>query len=283
MKVSVVNAYSDLGLDIDGSSSGPTKLKPFEKNCTIYDVECLTKEKERSKDNKKKNLKALNQFNEKLYKTILGIDDFVITVGGDHSVAIASALASKKKNGNIGIIWIDAHADFNTFDTTVSGNIHGMPYATVTFNNGKELTNFYDGDYYNTQNAVLIGARDIEEEEYINLKRAGIKLFTMEDIKKEGIEEIMKKAIKIATKDTIGMHISFDIDVIDKKFVKGVSTPVENGINFEEAKKIIAVLLSYRKQFKSLDLVEFNPSFDIDNKTLKIAKDLLEQTIKGIS
>ena len=284
MKICIVNACCDLGVHVDGSDHGPLRLANREKlaDC-IYMIKKKEKEKEKEKDveNKAKNLKYLNEFNERLYHEIESIDDFVITVGGDHSIAIASALASKKKQDDIGLIWIDSHADFHTFASTISGNIHGMPFATITGQNGNLLSYFFDGEYFNPKKSVLVGGRDIELPEYENLKNAGVKVFTTEDIKRYGAEKIMKEAIRIATENTNGMHVSYDIDIIDPDIAPGVSIKAKNGISFEEAQTILQQLILQKEKIKSFDLVEFNPDLDLEDKTYHIASYLLEEMVKN--
>lgn len=243
MKISMISACSDLGVHVNGTDKGPETL--IKNNENIIKKENV--EKERSKKNKEKNFKYLNKFNEELYNMIISINDFVITVGGDHSIAISTCLASKKKHGNIGLIWIDAHADFHTFESTISGNIHGMPFATVVGENGNRLSYFFNGEYFDPKNTVLVGGRDIESPEYENLKKAGTKIFTTEDIKGQGVEKIMKEAIRIATENTEGMHISYDLDVIDPKLAPGVSIKAEDGITIEEAKKILNEIIKKKK------------------------------------
>lgn len=284
MKLYIVNACSDLGVHIDGSDKAPSKLIELTKN--IDDVYTIKKEnciKQKEKNNKEKNIVFLNKFNEQLYNKICSLDDgLVITIGGDHSVAISSGLASKKKNSNIGVIWIDSHADYHTFDTTISGNIHGMPFATICGQNGNKLSYFFDGNYFNPKNTVLVGGRDIEDGEYENLKKAGTTIITTDDIKKYGVVNVIKKAIKIAMQNTDGIHVSYDIDVIDPKIAPGVSVKAKNGINVLEAKEILNELLNQKNKIKSIDLVEYNPDFDIDNKTYNITSSLLEEIINKL-
>ena len=275
----IVEACSDLGVHVRGSELGPIELVKDEK----YDktlIKYQDVEKEFEKDNKRKNFKALNEFNERLYKEIVSINEKVLTLGGDHSIVIASALASKKKHSNIGIIWIDAHSDFHTLDSTISGNIHGMPFATICGQNGNELSYYFDGEYFNPKNAVLVGGRDIEEPEYVNLKNAGVKIFTTEDIRNQGAKKIMEEAFKIATDNTDGVHVSYDIDVIDPDVCPGVSVKAVDGINEMEAYEIADSILGHKNSIKSVDLVEFNPLEDIDNKTYIIAKNILNKLIK---
>ena len=274
----IVEACSDLGVHVKGSELGPVELIKNE-NYDSTLIEYQDVEKEYDKDNKRKNFKAVNEFNERLYNEIVDIKDKVLTLGGDHSIAIGSALASKKKHNNIGIIWIDAHSDFHTLDSTISGNIHGMPFATICGQNGKELSYYFDGEYFNPKNAVLVGGRDIEDAEYVNLKKAGVKIFTTKDIKEHTSKKVMEEAFKIALDQTDGVHISYDIDVIDPDVAPGVSVKAANGINEEEAYIIADTIIEHKKDVKSIDLVEFNPLEDIDNKTYKITKNILNKLI----
>ena len=280
-KITIVNACSDLGVMINGSDKGPIELS---KNLNVDNLITIKKEnvqKEKEEGNKKRNIKYVNKFNEELYKTILNESNFVITLGGDHSIAIGSDLASKKKNGNIGLFWIDAHADYHNIDTTISGNIHGMPFATISGQNGTELSMFYDGEYFDPKKTVLIGSRDIEDPEYINLEKAGVTIFSTEDIKENGVKEIMDKAFNIALNNTNGIHISYDLDVIDPMVAKGVSVKAIDGINEDESYQIIEEIINKIDSIKSFDLVEYNPLYDIDNKTKEIALNIINKLIKA--
>ena len=282
MKITIVNACSDLGVKVNGSDKGPLALNRFEK--VVNKVITIKKDdvkKELEDGNKKRNIKYVNKFCEELYNTIIDIDDFVITVGGDHSIAVGSDLASKKKHGNIGLIWIDAHSDYHNMDSTITGNIHGMPFATISGQNNDTLSYFFDGDYYDPKKTVLVGGRDIEDPEYINLEKAGVKIFTTEDIHKLGAKKVMEEAYSIATKDTLGLHVSYDLDVIDPKVAPGVSVKAIDGITEKEAYEIRDEIIKRKDLLKSLDLVEYNPDFDKDDKTLNIALNILEPIIKA--
>jgi len=279
-KIEIINACSDLGVDVNGAALGPKALtKHLEKVCEI-NTDVLQKEYE--KENKKKNLDGINSLNEKIYSQVLQTlkkDKFPFVIGGDHSIAIGSALASIKKYRKMGIIWFDSHGDFNTFDTTVTGNIHGLPLAVITGFEKRNLSKFHDGEFYAYENTVIVGARDIDKWELPNIEKAGITVFTTEDIKKQGIEITTKKAIEIASKNTNGIHISYDLDLIDPRFAPGVSVPAKDGISVDDAKKIIDIVIKNKETVKSMDLVEFNPLKDIENKTEKIAKDILEKVM----
>ena len=282
MKITIVNACSDLGVHINGSDKGPLALNKFENLVDkVITIKKDNVKKELEEGNKKRNIKYVNKFNEELYKNIVNENNFVITVGGDHSIAIGSDLASKKKHDNIGLIWIDAHSDFHNMDSTISGNIHGMPFATIAGQNGDELSFFFDGEYYKPENVVLVGGRDIEDPEYINLNNAGVKIFTTDDIKTLGVKQVMDEAFLIACDETDGLHISYDLDVIDPTVAPGVSVKAPNGINEKEAYQIVDEIIDKSALLKSFDLVEYNPDFDIDNKTLNIGLNILERIIKA--
>lgn len=286
--IDIINACTDLGVAVNGASLGPDELTQGLKNDNINNVykiytDCSNKEKD--KDNKKKNLKRLNEFNERLYEAVLkSITDgnFPLTIGGDHSLAISSALASINKNKSIGIIWVDAHGDFNTFDTTITGNIHGLPLAAITGYEKKELVYFHNDNHYKYENTVIVGGRDIDPLEKENLEDAGVTVFTTDDIKEKGMTAIMEKAIEIACNGTEGMHISYDLDVIDPKIAPGVSVPAKDGINLDDAYQAVDSIIKHKDKLKSLDLVEYNPTRDIDNKTKVIAKTILESIINNI-
>lgn len=286
MKLTLINAKTDLGVMIDGANLGPEVLSNYYKDDKRID-KIINLEKENIKkshdpNDLAKNLDAINEFNARLYNEIKQDNNFPITLGGDHSIAIGSALASIKKEEKLGIIWIDSHGDYNTFETTRTGNIHGLPLAALNHQTGDRLSLFHDGNYYLPENTVIVGGRDIDPWEMPVIEKAGATVFSTKDIKEQGISTIIKKAIDIASNNTKGIHISFDIDVIDPEIAKGVSVPAINGITDEEAYQITDEVLKYKDKIKSWDLVEFNPLKDIDKKTEKIAVNILEKIINSI-
>lgn len=283
MKKDIIMACTDLGLKKVGTENGPTLLyNEIKSLININDTYVVNKkliEKDLKENIKLRNLEAVNDFNKKLYQTVttsLVNGSIPITLGGDHSIAIGSALASINHFGNLGIIWIDAHSDFNTDDTTVSGNIHGLPLAAITGYKNKMLVEFHKGNFYNPNNTVLVGTRSIDLLEQDNLKKCGITVFTTDDIKNLGVDEVMNRAWIIANHETSGVHISVDLDIIDPLVAPGVSVPELNGINNEEAILIAQYLYNHTNDIKSLDLVEYNPLLDIDNKTLNLAISMLK-------
>lgn len=289
---SIINACSDFGVHINGAKLGPEAISKDLKESEIvkkisnfYTLHAEEADKELDKNNKKKNLNPVNTFNTKLYNLIDEIvkkSEFPITLGGDHVIAIASALASINTNKNMGIIWVDAHGDYNTFETTQSGNLHGLPYAVITNYEKKLLADFHKGNFYSPKNAVILGGRDIDELELPNIQDAGVTLISTEDIHKYGAEAMFKKAMEIASNGTNGVHISYDLDVIDPKIAPGVSIPAADGINLDEAYKIADLINNEinKSTIKSLDLVELNPLLDKDKVTEKIALEIIERVLK---
>ena len=287
--IDIIGACSDLGVHVDGAKLGPEILEKNlnQKNINkIINIKANNIKKELDKNNLKKNLNEINIFNQKLYTEVLNSlnnNNFPLTLGGDHSIAIASALASIKKYNNLGIIWFDAHGDFHTFESTISGNIHGLPFAAICNYEKKDLADFHNGNFYNPKNAVLVGGRDIDKPgEINNLKNAGVTIFTTEDIRNLGIDYVYNKAFEIASNGTNGVHVSYDLDVIDPNIAPGVSIPAVDGINLEEAYSFADYMIKNKEEIKSIDLVELNPLRDIENKTEKIAKKILNDLIKNL-
>ena len=289
MRPIIFGAGTDLGVHIDGAQLGPVQL--MNDLTSFYKGESMLFErdkdiiKSRNLSDRRKNEYEIEKFNSNLYKNMVDKikeEYFPIMLGGDHSAAIASVLASAKVNVDIGIIWIDAHTDYNTFESTVTGNIHGLPLAAVTGYKCNELRSYHNGKIVQPSRTVVVGARSIDEKEKDNLRYAGITVFSTEDIKEKGIDAVMDEAFKIAGYKTKGIHVSYDLDVIDPDVAPGVSIPEFDGITEEEAMKINEYLVNHMKDIVSFDLVEFNPLRDIDRKTEQIALNILVQIIKAV-
>ena len=288
MRTMIFGAGTDLGVNIDGASLGPVQLmndlKAFYKGESMMFEQDKDIIKSRNLSDRRKNEYEIEKFNTNLYKNMVDKikeEYFPIMIGGDHSAAIASALASAKVNIDVGIIWIDAHTDYNTFETTVTGNIHGLPLATINGYKNSELRYYHDGKVIQPSRTVIIGARSIDDAEKDNVKYSGVTVFTTQDIKEKGIEAIMDEAFKIAGYKTKGIHISYDLDIIDPDIAPGVSVPEFDGINEEEAMQINEYIINHMKSVLSYDLVEFNPLRDVDRKTEQIALNLLAQVIRA--
>lgn len=279
--INIINACTDLGVHVDGANLGP-ELLTKELNIKKDTINKENIVKSTDKQDLKKNLSEVNKFTSQIYNKTLEIlknGDFPLLIGGDHSSAIGSALASRKCN-NIGVIWIDAHGDYNTFETTRTGNLHGLPLAAITGYKCDLLTNFITNEFINPKNTVIVGARSIDPWEIGNLEDAGVTIFTTQDIHEKGSQTIMDEAFKIALNNTDGTHISYDLDVIDPMIAPGVSVPEVNGITLSEANEIMDYLVNRKQDIKSMDIVEFNPTKDLDDKTKTIALELINKFIK---
>ena len=202
-----------------------------------------------------------------------------LVLGGDHSVAIGTvsgmARHFQKANRKMGLIWIDAHADMNTPATSPSGNVHGMPLACLIGWGPRELINMSGHvPAVDPSNVVLIGLRSIDDVERLNVRGAGVHPFTMRDIDERGMVAVIKEAIKIATADTAGFHLSVDMDALDPREAPGVGTPVRGGITYREA-HLAMELICDSGAMTSLEIVEVNPVLDEVNRTAQLAVELV--------
>lgn len=228
---------------------------------------------------KMKYVNEINLVNESLSKVVyksLIEGNVPLVLGGDHSIAIGTVLGAQRALKNIGVIWMDAHGDFNNETTTLSGNVHGMSLAASAGLGSQAITSFKtdDTNFVNPEKIVIIGARSIDREEAALIRKSGVHIFTMEDIDLYGIREIMKKAIEIVERGTEGFHLSFDIDVISPTEAPGVGTPVKGGLTYREAHTAVE-MLSGRDKLKSLEFVELNPIRDNANMTGELAVSLI--------
>lgn len=196
-----------------------------------------------------------------------------LILGGDHSLAIGSASGSARGR-RLGLIWIDAHADFNDETTTPSGNIHGMPLAVLT-GRGPPLLAGLAGKTpaFDPARVVLIAVRDLDPLEREALRTSAITVFTMHEIDRRGMAAVMEQALTIATRGTDGFHLSFDLDVVDPREAPGVGTPVSGGISAREA-HLAMELIAENGALRSLDIVEVNPILDERNATAELAVEL---------
>jgi arginase len=220
-------------------------------------------------------LKEITEICEAIYvagKEAVDKGRFPLFIGGDHSIAVGT-VASVADSDPIGLIWLDAHADFNTPETSPSGNIHGMPLAALIGEGYESLINVgRPGAKILPENIVMIGQRDLDPKEKQRLKKSGITVFTMRDIDEQGINSIANKALmKFVHLKRI--HLTVDMDALDPVEAPGVGTPVPGGISYREAHLLMEILADSGK-ITSMDLVEINPILDIANKTAELAVEL---------
>jgi arginase len=202
-----------------------------------------------------------------------------LLLGGDHSLAVGSvsgaAEFNRRQGQKIGLVWIDAHTDINTPETSPSGNVHGMPLAALLGLGPESLTNIYGyAPKIDAENVVLIGVRDIDAAERENIRRAGVThVYTMRDIDERGMRAVMEEALSAAASGTAGYHVSLDMDWIDPEDAPGVGTPVRGGATYREAHLAMEILADHGRLL-SFEIVEVNPVIDEHNRTADLAVEL---------
>ncbi|MBS5949699.1 MAG: arginase, partial [Clostridium sp.] len=214
---------------------------------------------------------------DKVY-TALENSTLPLVIGGDHALAIGSiAGASKYFENDLAVVWVDAHGDINTLETSPSGNIHGMPLASSMGIGHETLTNIYSSSQkVKPENVFLLGCRDLDLGELEIIKNYNLNIWTMRDIKEKGISTVLKELLEAINKiNAKNIHLSFDIDSLDPKYVPGTGTPVEDGLSFSEGKEVLETILN-TSLVKSIDFVEFNPVLDKNKKTLETCIELLK-------
>jgi arginase len=202
-----------------------------------------------------------------------------LVLGGDHSVAMGtvSGMSShfRKQGRKIGLIWIDAHADMNTPESSPSGNVHGMPLACLIGLGPRELTHLNGyAPQVDPPTVSIIGLRSVDEIERQNVRATGVHPFTMRDIDERGLRSVMQEAIEHATRGTAGFHLSFDMDAVDPQEAPGVGTPVRGGITYREA-HLAMETIGDSSQMTSIEVVEVNPVIDEVNRTALLAVELV--------
>ena len=201
-----------------------------------------------------------------------------LVLGGDHSVAAGPVAGVaefyRRQNQKIGLIWIDAHTDINTPDTSPSGNVHGMPLAALLGSEPAELSGI--GGFSPKvlpEHTVLVGVRNLDDRERVLVRDSKVHVFTMNDIDRMGIATVAATAVILASRETGGLHVSFDMDVCDPSIAPGVGTPVNGGLNYREARLIMEIIADSGR-LTSLDIVEVNPTLDVRNQTALVATEL---------
>jgi len=202
-----------------------------------------------------------------------------LLLGGDHSIAVGSVSGVsqfyRRRGEKIGVLWIDAHTDINTPDTSPSGNVHGMPLAALLGLGPALLTNINGfAPKIAPENTVLVGVRDIDAAERANIRRAGVgEVYTMRDIDERGMRAVMEEALRAAGRGTTGYHVSLDMDWIDPEDAPGVGTPVRGGATYREAHLAMEIIADHGRML-SFEIVEVNPVIDEHNRTADLAVEL---------
>src|SRR5215204_6549874 len=204
---------------------------------------------------------------------------FPLVLGGDHSLS-AGSIRGAAKYKKLGVIWVDAHADFNTPETTPSGNIHGMPLAALCGLGDPRLVSLWDETTpaVDPKRVAVIGARDLDPGEKRNLREAGVMVQSMEQIDRMGMVTALEKAIDRVSRDVDGIYLSFDMDSLDPRHAPGVGTPVPGGLTFREAHLACEVVAETGKLI-GMDLVEVNPILDVQNQTAILAVEFIRSAL----
>ena len=203
--------------------------------------------------------------------------EFPLVLGGDHSIAIGTA-GGVSRDESTGVIWFDAHGDFNTTTTTPSGNVHGMSLAAILGKGEFAETDWAPAPNVPEENVALIGLRSVDEGERRNIRDSDVAAYTMTDIDDRGVTEVVEEAIDVATDGTDGVHVSLDLDWLDPTEAPGVGTPERGGVSYREAHasmELIAKHLSQPGILRSFELVEVNPILDRHNQTAELAVELV--------
>ena len=289
--VHIIGVPLDLGGNRRGTDMGPSafriagladqlsalKLKVIDKG----DVPSPIPEIKGHGDAKKKYVREIAKVCQRLFQMSLASlqeGALPIALGGDHSLGAGSVAAAaayqKQKNKPLGLIWIDAHGDMNTPVSSGSGNVHGMPLAALLGQEPMELARIGgDAPSVLAKHTVLVGIRNLDETEKEIVKASKVHVFTMKEIDRLGMSEVMARAISIASKGTGGFHVSFDLDACDPTVAPGVGTPVKGGLSYREG-HVAMELISESGRMTSLDLVEVNPTLDLRNTTAELGTEL---------
>jgi len=290
--VHIIGVPLDLGAGRRGVDMGPSAMRIAGLNERLTaigrtvgdkgDLAVPIPETQRPGDERKKYIRDIAKVCTRLYQSALAshvAGAIPLVLGGDHSLAAGSVSASaevaRREGLPLGLIWVDAHGDINTPSTSPSGNVHGMPLAALLGPEPAELATI--GGFspkVRPEHTVLIGVRNLDEVEKTLVRRSGIHVFTMKDIDRAGIAAVTEQAIRLVGRGTAGIHVSFDLDVCDPGIAPGVGTPVKGGLDYREAHMVMEMLAD-STLLRALDIVEVNPTLDIQNNTAVLGTELV--------
>lgn len=283
-KIRVIGVPMDLGQNRRGVDMGPSAIRyaGLQRRlellgCVVHDegnVQVPNPE-EQVAEGTARRMQAVSQVCQSVYAIACQCveqDDFGIYLGGDHSISVGTVTAAAQE-GPIGVVWVDAHADFNTPETSPSGNIHGMPLAALLGSGDEALVNVgYPGRKLQPANVVLIGVRDLDSEERERVVASGMHVFTMRHVDELGLASAARQTLDLL-RHVPRLHISLDMDSLDPAEAPGVGTPVLGGLTYREA-HLLMEILGDSGRVRSLDVVEVNPILDEGNRTAELAVEL---------
>ena len=291
-KVRIIGVPMDLGASRRGVDMGPSALRVAglqsrikQLGHQVEDIGNIPVKQPEEQPYGEKRAKYLNEISE----TCKGLAEVVqrtveegmipVVLGGDHSVVIGSmsgvSARFRAQGKRVGYIYLDAHGDMNTPESSPSGNVHGMPLAAVIGYGPPELTELLGfKPKVEPRNVAIVGARDLDSKERRIVKESGVHVFTMRDIDERGMREVMAEALRFAADETDGTAVSLDLDFVDPADAPGVGTPVRGGVTYREA-HLAMEMISDSKAMVSLEVVEINPVIDLHNKTALLGVELV--------
>ena len=290
--IAIIGAPLDLGSGRRGVDMGPSAVRVANLNGRLaelgYEVEDLgnvpviQRESQGEMDSRAKYLPQIVQtctLVAEMVAEALGSGKFPLVLGGDHSIAVGTMSGASRyfhrRGEKLGLIWIDAHTDMNTPDSSPSGNVHGMPLACCIGQGPDELTKIFGySPKVDPANVALVGIRSVDIQERDIVQSSGVHAFTMRTIDERGMKWVFEEAIRVASEGTAGFHVSLDMDAVDPREAPGVGTPVEGGITYREA-HLAMEMLGDTGRLKSMEIVEVNPVIDEANRTAILAVELV--------
>jgi arginase len=291
-RVRIIGVPMDLGQSRRGVDMGPSALRGAGLQARIKqlgqqveDIGNLSVKQPEEMPVGEKRAKYLQEIAETCQDIAVTVDKSLdegflpLVLGGDHSIAagVAAGVSAffRKDKRQIGYLWLDAHGDMNTPDSSPSGNVHGMPLAAIMGYGAPELVDLLGfKPKAEPGNIVIVGARDLDAQERKIVKKSGIHVFTMRDIDERGMREVMSDALKYCTDDTAGMAVSLDMDFVDPSDAPGVGTPVRGGVTYREA-HLAMEMIADSEAMVSLEIVEINPIIDEHNRTALLGVELV--------
>ena len=289
-KIRIIGVPLDLGQERRGVDMGPSALRVAGLNARVEELGCQVedagnlavpiREMHSCGDGRAKYLEQIADTCRRHADWMLeALEEgcLPLVLGGDHSIAVGTVAGVseryRRQGKQTGLIWVDAHSDMNTPETSPSGNVHGMPLACCLGFGPRELTHIFAAPAVLPRNAVLVGVRNIDPAEKRAVSECGLTVYTMRDIDERGLRRVMEEAIAIADRDTVGFAVSLDMDFLDPSEAPGVGTPVRGGSTYREAHLVMEMVADAGRML-SLEIVEINPVIDVANKTALLGVEL---------
>jgi arginase len=295
-KIRIIGVPMDLGQSRRGVDMGPSALRVAglqsrlkQLGHTVEDIGNIPVKQPEEQPYGEKRAKYLHEIAEtcrdlaEMTEKTLAEGFFPLVLGGDHSIAVGTCSGVsdfyRKQSKKIGYLWLDAHGDMNTPESSPSGNVHGMPLASLIGYGAPELVELLGfKPKVEPRNVAIVGVRDLDAKERRLVKDSGVHAFTMRDIDERGMREVMSEALRFAMDDTEGIAVSLDMDLIDPADAPGVGTPVRGGITYREA-HLAMEMIADSEAMASLEIVEINPVIDLHNKTALLG---VEMVLSGL-